>query len=169
MSRRAPITISDDEDDASQNFSIGSRRPGPSLASGSGRERRTQGLSVSRHSYPDVATRTLTNRRRSIPRGHGGSKAAQRGRGGPPPGRAERAAHAHPRQLHVRPRRRERGRSGEYRRAGLRAAYLCAGRRLRAVLGGTGGGGRGGAGCGARCACGLPLHEGGAYHQVVCW
>ena len=44
MSRQDPIKISDDEDEASQDFSIGARRPGPSQASGSGRERRPRGL-----------------------------------------------------------------------------------------------------------------------------
>jgi hypothetical protein len=45
MSRRDPITISDDEDDdANQSFPIGARRPGPSQARGSGREKRPRGL-----------------------------------------------------------------------------------------------------------------------------
>jgi len=44
MSRWDPITIADDEDDVDKNFSIGTRRPGPSQAGGSGRERRQRGL-----------------------------------------------------------------------------------------------------------------------------
>ena len=47
---------------------------------------------------------TLTNRRRSIPSRHDGSKTTQRGRGSPRPGRVERPTHSHPRQLYVRPR-----------------------------------------------------------------
>lgn len=85
----------------------------------------------------------LTNRRRSIPTRHDRSKATQRGRGSPCPRRAERPTHSHPRQLYVRPRRREGCRPGKDRRAGLRSAYLCTRHGLRPVPGGTGRGRRG--------------------------
>jgi len=62
MSRRDPITISDDEDDANQNFSIGSRRPGPSQATGSGRERRIRGsFSVLPFGHPSFAPPPVPN------------------------------------------------------------------------------------------------------------